>query len=244
MKNLAVKITIQVLTGIFLLGMTPQISYGQWASASLTTYPKRVKNVKSIDHLKKGILVIRLESKTNNIAKLTQTINSDKVDDKMKRQLRRQKAELIAERDKFNTDLMGAFYEGYDFSEFVFMMDTSAVHLLDGATDGIFLDKEGNIDPSISIEGSRPFILRIGRLTSENTTGIEALIVSDEKLNDLQRPFPYYVNLNHRLKLKAIFSKKVSMRRSGVELVNDVQKKFSEFHQYYENTLAKEENNN
>lgn len=233
MKNATLKFTINAFIAFFLLGMTPQTSFAQWASASMTTYPKRVKSIKSIDHLKNGVLIIRLESKSNNIKKLSESIELDGIDQKLRRQLKVQRAQMISERDQFNKNLMDAFHKDYEFSDFVFMMDTSTVHLLDGANDGIFLDKEGNIDPSISIEGKKPFILRIGKLSSENTTGIEALIVSDAELNDLQRPFPYYVNLNHRLMLKGLFSKKGSIRRDGDEMVKELMKKFNSFHAYY-----------
>ncbi len=233
MKNTSLKLTIFSLTAFFLLGLTPQISFAQWASASMTTYPKRVKSIKSIDLLKKGVLVVRLESKSNNIKKLTESIELEDIDQRLRRQLKVQRAQMISDRDKFNKDLMKAFYKEYDFSDFVFMMDTSSVHLLDGVTEGIFLDKLGNPDPTISIKGKTPFIMRVGKLSSETTTGIEALIVSDIELNDMQRPFPYYINLNHRLMLKGLFSKKGSLRREGEDLVKEVVKKFYSFHAYY-----------
>ena len=243
MKNASLKFTINTLIAIFLLGMIPQVSYSQWASASMTTYPKRVKSIKSIDYIKKGVLVIRLESKSNNIKKLTESIELKEIDNKLRRQLKVQRAQMISDRDKFNNDLMDAFYKDYEFSDFVFMMDTSSVHLLDGVTEGIFLDKEGNIDPSISIKDKKMYIMRIGKLSSENTTGIEALIFSDDKLNDLQRPFPYYVNLNHRLMLRGLFSKKGSIRRDGEDLVEEVTKKFNSFYAYYLKKSYLQQNN-
>lgn len=218
---------------ICVLGLIPQTSNAQWASASMTTYPKRVKNIKSIDLLKKGVLVIRLESKHNNIEKITESLNSGELEPRVKKQLQIQKTQLIEDRDKFNTDIMSAFARYYKFSDYVFMMDTSSVHLLDGVTEGIFLDNSGNIDPTISIIDKNPFIMRIGKLSSETTTGIEALIISDGELNDMQRPFPYYISLNHRLKLKGLFSRTGSLRRSGEDIVKEIEKKFKAFHNYY-----------
>ncbi len=233
MKKTSLKFIIQAFVAIFLLGITPQIGYAQWASAAMTTYPKRVKNIKAIDHIKKGVLVVRLESKANNIEKLTSSIELNDIDQKLRRQLKIQRAQMIEDRDKFNSELIAAFHADYTFSDFVFMMDTSSVHLLAGKTDGIFLDKQGNIDPSISIHGKDTYIMRIGKLSSETTTGIEALIVSDKNLNDMQRPFPYYISLNHRLILRGLFSKKGSIRRSGEDLVEDIEKKFNSFYAYY-----------
>jgi len=241
MKNILQKYFVPFFLAIFLLGL-PEVSYGQWASANMTTYPKRENNIKSIDLVKKGVLVVRLESKRNNIEKLSESIELEDIDQKLRRQLKVQRAQMIEDRNKFNNELIAAFEEHYEFSDYVFMMDTSAVHLMNGAREGIFLDKSLNVDPSISIKGKDFLIMRIGKLSSENTTGIEALIFSDHNLVDLQRPFPYYINLNHRLVLKGLFSRKGSLRRDGKELVEEIEKKFSAFYIYYLKRSFKEKN--
>lgn len=231
--HMEIKRITQLFLIIFLVSGIQQIAIAQWASASMSSYPKRVRNVKAIDHIKKGVLVVRLESKSNNIEKLTEAIENPDIDLRMNKQLKRQRHQMIEERDAFNKDLMLAFKNDYDFSDYVFMMDTSSVHLLDGVREGIFVNENCEIDPSISIEGKEFYIMRIGKLVGANTTRIDGLIVTDKELNDLQKPFPYYINLNNRNILKGMFSRKSNFRRSGEDIVEDIMKKFNSFHTYY-----------
>jgi len=84
------------------------------------------------------------------------------------------------------------FIENYDFSAFAFIYDTATVHVLkNDLKKEMFLKNEKQID----LTDKRIFFLRYGHTNVNTTTGIGAWIVTDNQLQDLQRPFPYFVSV-------------------------------------------------
>ena len=184
----------------------------------------------AIKNLKAGVLLVRLPSERRKLEELDRRIASDRLDAKSRERLKGLKEEVIKDRDKTNQEFVSAFSSKYNFSEIFFFYDTSSVAIKNGAQDGVFLDKEMNLVPSISLK-SRPFlVLRSGSL-KENTTGLEALVVMNEQFEDLTRPFPYYVRMRGigHLLAKVLNPGKVS-RRSGLKLAEKLNLKLWEFH--------------
>jgi len=185
----------------------------------------------AITNLKEGVLLIRLSSERRKLEELDRRIANDKLDAKSRERLKRLKKEVIEDRDKTNQEFVTAFSNEYDFSELFFFYDTASVSLKRGVQEGIFLDKDMNLAPSISLEG-RPFlVLRSGSL-KENTSGLEALVIMDQEFEDLARPFPYYVRMRGigHLLAKLLNPGKVS-RRSGQKLAEKLNERLWEFHE-------------
>ena len=185
----------------------------------------------AIANLKEGVLLIRLSSERRKLEELDRRIANDKLDTKSRERLKRLKKEVIEDRDKTNQEFVKAFASKYDFSEVFFFYDTASVSLKRGVQEGVFLDEKMNLVPSMSL-GGRPFlVLRSGSL-KENTSGLEALVVMDEKFEDLARPFPYYVKMRGigHLLAKLLSPDKVS-RRSGQKLAEKLNEQLWAFHE-------------
>ncbi|MBK7409268.1 MAG: hypothetical protein IPJ40_15200 [Saprospirales bacterium] len=151
---------------------------------------------KSVRDLKNGVLVVRLRTQSNKIAKLNELLQSGELRSDVKT---RYLAELEATRqevERENRLLMQAFTELYHFSPVLFLHDTLAPALKSANPSGIFLNELTQIDPQRSL-GDRYFLIAgIGLIAaSEGASGNDALIVYDREFNAMAKPFPAYTGV-------------------------------------------------
>ncbi len=150
----------------------------------------------AIKTLKDGTLVLRLKSKNNKITAIEKLLSSKDLNEATRNRLRKNLKSTIEQRNKYNVSLTQAFENHYSFSNIYYMYDTASVSLKRGVTSGIFLDNSLELDPAIKIPDGDFFVIKTGTTDSSSTTGVEALVIMDKNLKDLERPFPYYVRIN------------------------------------------------
>jgi hypothetical protein len=187
--------------------------------------------------LKDGALVVRLKTKRNKVEKLNEAIANPNLSDKDKKKMRKELETTIAERDKYNSELAASFDAYYNFSAVYFMYDTSSVALKDGEKSGFLLNKNLEVDPKIAIIQDSIFVAYTGTLDATNSTGLEALILMDNRFEVLPSPFPYYVRANHFGRvLERIFSPKNAVKRDTKKIVTRLDYNLNEF---FKQTTAK-----
>lgn len=145
----------------------------------------------AIRNLAEGVLVIRLESNRKKIEKLTELLAQKDLSAKNRKNLQRQLDETLAETKERNILLMNNFVEIYNFSEVLFTYDFATEKLSAGEQEGYFLNRDLEIDPTLSLSDRKYLTLRFGTTDMATTSGIEGLIITDDKLQDLTTPFPY-----------------------------------------------------
>ena len=185
----------------------------------------------AIQDLKNGALIVRLQSKNNKIQKLEELIASPEVSASKKEQLRKELTATIDDRNRYNIELVTAITDLYSFSQVYFMYDTASISLKNGTRNGIFLNANMEYDPGITLKEDHFFVLRTGTTDSSTTTGLSALVIMDDKLKDMKRPFPYYVRINSVKRLFVrIFNPKKIVRKDAKEVVAKLD---SQLKQYY-----------
>lgn len=151
----------------------------------------------SIQHLKEGSLLVRLNFKTKAIDLLEQAGNKTGAEEMRSIQLEENKA------------IMNAFRSYFTFCPVYFFSIDSTEALLRGARQGYFLNSDLRVDPSISVKTPFVMVAEFGVLETalpadktqpeqeESRRGLmaDALLVRDSQLKQLENPFPYYVHL-------------------------------------------------
>ncbi|MFK8100930.1 MAG: hypothetical protein AB8G15_00330 [Saprospiraceae bacterium] len=199
---------------------------------SLTAQQNPVeRSANNIQKLKDGVLVIRLTSKNNKIKELNRLLAHPEVTPKTKEGLQKKLHETVSEIKGFNTKVYYSFSEIYNFSEVLFMYDTASVSLKKKLQKGYFLDKNLNVDPSISLNNRNFCVLRYGSTDPKATSGVEAFVFMDDQLQDLTKPFPYYMKL--RSWGQRFLSMFTSRSINQINIVNRVTKINQRLEKYY-----------
>lgn len=180
--------------GAFFLAVFPGAPAGAQATASPLSPQQRAKE--NIIGLKAGALIVRLPSQKAKTEALQALINDTNTSETARRRMEAQLEETIASQREFNQNMMKAFREAYNFSDVLFFFDNNMAALKDGRPDGIFLDSSLQADPNIRLENKRFFLLGFGSTSSETSDGVEAMIIMDDQLATLEKPFPFYQRLN------------------------------------------------
>lgn len=211
-KKVQIKIALIALLSLFFMKILT-------AQVDVATDRKAIA-AQSITALKNGTLILRLKSKNNKLTKLQEILDKGGLDSSRKAKIKKEIKSTIEERDAFNSSLVNAFEEYYSFSKIYYMYDTASVALRDGAKRGIFLNKGLEPDPQIKIPLGRFFVIKAGTTDGASTTGIAALVMMDENLKDLNRPFPYYVRINSVGRLfTRIFNHKNLVKKDSTKVV-------------------------
>lgn len=149
--------------------------------------------VAAIQDLKEGVLVVRLRTHANKIAKLEGKIASGDLSEKAHENYVSELEETRREVAEENRLLREAFKSQYNFSDYLFLYDTLAPALKDEKISGVFLNEAGEVDLDITLKG--PFLMvGIGPvLNSESAAINESLIFYDRNFNAMQSPFPSHV---------------------------------------------------
>ena len=190
---------------------------------------------KHIRDLKEGVLIVRLPSQQNKIETLQELLDGGKLDAKGEKRIKERLEGTKAKTESFNKNFIAAFYENYRFSDFLFILDTASVHLKAGNHQGIFLNKNLEPAPELSL-GDRPYyVLRFGSTRSGSGQSVEAMVLMDDNFRDLQPPFPYYVRINNfNAVMGGLFPKPKQEQKNARRLVENLQANLAGFARYFE----------
>jgi len=158
--------------------------------------PRREAAVAAIRTLKEGVLLVRLPSNHRKMQELERLIAEPTLDERRRKQLQDRLETLREDTRRFAHTLRDAFLERYDFSPVLFLYDTVAWQTVQQHPAGYFLNAELQPDPALARPHDRYLFARMGYTKPEGGQGIEALVISDARLQDLQSPFPYYSMVN------------------------------------------------
>jgi hypothetical protein len=176
---------------------------------------------------KEGTLVVRLNTNSRKIAALKKSIaTASNAKDRRRLETMLDKTESKTRNE--NLWLMEAFDSNYTLTPVLFMPDTMATKLKSGVREGIFLDAEQKIDPTVKLEGSF-FVAFYGANTSDEKTNNEGITVLDSNLDALKSPFPYFTG---RTSIRRMFDElfnKMTDKEHFALLVNKFQKRLLEF---------------
>jgi hypothetical protein len=182
-------ISYWLLAGFLLFGFC-QETKAQW----IRSKDNRMKASEHIKDLEKGILIIRLSSKHNNIQALEKALLSNNLSAKDREQLDKKRNKIRDKQSKTNNEIRYSFDEHYKFSQFRFVYDTAMVKVLSGQSSGYFLNANMAIDSSISIDPNAPlYFLSLGQTDGTETQNLEGYVIYDYKNKTLPKPFPYFV---------------------------------------------------
>lgn len=138
------------------------------------------------------MLVVILPSYHEKIKILDRIMHDPKTKASVKKRNRKLIESAKKDRQIIADQIQEGFMEHYDFSEVAFIHDTTTIHIIKkGIKKGVFLGKDTTTD----LRNKAVFFLRYGYTDRATTAGIEAWVVTDDHLQDLQKPFPYYVGV-------------------------------------------------
>ena len=187
----------------------------------------------SVRALKQGTLIVRLPSYQTKIDGLKDVLSSAGPDSPNRKRIEKQLEQTLADRQEFNQNIMEAFREAYNFSEVHFMLDTATATLKTGQLQGYFLNDNLETDPAIQLEGPIPyFILRFGSTSNMTTDGLEAMVVMNDRFQDMYKPFPYYQRLNDfAAVMGSIFPAPDQKKKDALRIVGKLNAKLHDFYQ-------------
>lgn len=139
----------------------------------------------AVTDLKDGVLVVRLRTRANKMAKLQELMSKESPGSPAYKRLAAELQETREEVSRENEVLTTAFHEIYRFSEVCFLADSLAPSL-----------KSDN--PPLPVAGRFYLVAGLGAVAySEGASGDDnSLIVYDRNFNQMQRPFPAYTGVS------------------------------------------------
>lgn len=189
---------ILALFSCLLILLSSSFSFSQNESKKIAIASSKA----NIKKLKNGCLLVQL-FKNENKLKALQKAGKDKEYEKLKNEVNEE-----------HKGIMLSFYTVYDFSKVYFFYNTDATQIINGNYKGILFDKDFKpVDYSV-IKYKNVFTLQVGDVFADAfKDDIQGIVVMDREMNQLQRPFPYYVK-------KYRFPKKARTMPEMVELLN------------------------
>ena len=146
----------------------------------------------NIKLLKENTLVVRLKTGSNKIKAIKRQMGLPNTSETTRQKYQSMLDKTVAEVRLENQMLMNAFDSNYTFSRVVFMPDTLASKLKSGVKTGLFLNKNFEIDQSISIPGHF-FVAYYGESDYDDNTSVEGINIFDERFEPLKYPFPSFI---------------------------------------------------
>ena len=146
---------------------------------------------RSIQELKNnGAIVLRLKTNHRKLTIMERTLRSSELTNAQRKRHQAIYDATIARRDAFNKSLKGSFLNNFDFCPVYVLYDTSSKALASGVREGIFLNEQGEIDPSIKLTEAHVFIASFKEKGADFPFDVLRVQRLEEKLVE---PFPYYV---------------------------------------------------
>lgn len=184
----------------------------------------------AITDLKDGVLVVRLQTGSSKIAALDRLIGSSSLTDAERQRFEGQKKNHLEDLRKQNEMLVTAFQAKYNFSQLLFVPDTSVQHLKNGERSSLFYGGNLEIDPSISLDGDNFFVVYHGLSSSSRTSGVQGIVVQNNELVELVEPFPFFTGMTTVKKKLASFFRKVDEQELFFRLVEKFNGRLLRFH--------------
>lgn len=161
------------------------------SASGLAISQETLDPAKAIRELKEGVLVVRLRTQANKIARLEEMMAKESPGNSMHQRLAYELEETRSAVNHENRLLVAAFRNTYRFSEVLFLPDTLAPMLKAQKQEGIFLNDSLQLDPGIGLEGRSFLFAGMGNTDpSVSILGSEALVMFDRSFNRMQAPFP------------------------------------------------------
>jgi hypothetical protein len=181
--------------------------------------------------LKQGTLVVRLPSNQRKIKALEASLDKAEPNTSRARWLEKELAYTRESTLEFNTNMVKALNEAYTFSGLRFTYDYFTPQIKTGQWEGIFLNEDLEVDPSIGPGEGQPFLLTFGRTQKEASDGIEAMVLMTNKLERFPKPFPYYQRLNDfEAFIGSLFPKDNQKEEDALRLVGKLDKKLNKYY--------------
>lgn len=147
--------------------------------------------------LQDGALIVRLTSNHRKTEAYKEMLMNPDIKPGEKKRLTQLLEETETKTPDRNQSIIQIFKEEFKLCPVYFMYDTSSQQLLKGVRKGIFLNERLEIDPSVAIDHLPFLVLKIAFTDPSTTARAEAMILMDEKMEELRPPFPYAFSLNN-----------------------------------------------
>jgi hypothetical protein len=134
--------------------------------------------------LREGTLVVRLQSNARKIQELEKALSDTLLGGAQRQRLQDMLSETQAQTPKESRDIMKAFDGNYNFSKVLFFYDTASVRLLTGEKQGYFLNRDLQVDSSLSLEGEDWLMIYF----RHQSPSLFKLL--DNRLQPVRQPFP------------------------------------------------------
>jgi len=172
--------------------------------------------------LQDGALIVLLRSNSKHLKQLEILSRSSEYSEKQQRNILKKIAVIKKETQLVNQALIKGFEMMYGFSTVYYTYDTCLTAIRNGIKKGVFLDKSGVIDQTITIQTDTVLLCKYGMVsTSQEKDG---LIVTDLDNNKIKAPFPSVIvsgNSGILLFLNLFTSDEVYAKRS---IARDIEK--------------------
>jgi hypothetical protein len=145
-----------------------------------------------VQDFKSGTLIIRLKSYENKLNSIEELLQNSNTSTSYRKRLTEKRDLIIANRDRFNQDLVATFSKNYHFTEIRFLYDRDVKRFQAGELDGVFLGPDltplSEVKPVV---GSYYFFGEGFTQMSGNSR--EGLLVMDKNGDQLPSWFPSYL---------------------------------------------------
>lgn len=222
-------IIMKYLSWIILVLMTSTTYLQAQRDDMLLQRERKAYAQRSIKELKSaGVMVLRLKTNHRQIKQLEKTLAHPDLSPSKRKRHQELLDYTITTRDSFNHAFLRAFHQVFDFCPVLVVYDTCTQDLLDGVRSGIFLDKNGQLDPNIGTNAAHIFIVNYKKKSAEFPFDILRIRRLEEKLAE---PFPYYVSI------RASWINNINTTRAA----NSVGQLNRKLHTFYQRVLVYEE---
>ena len=151
--------------------------------------------------LENGTLVVRLSTGTNKAKALQKMIDSPNTGEKDRSSYVKMLEKSRQAVKSQNQWLIAALRSKYSFSKLLFLPDTAATQLKNGVRNGIFVNDNLELDPTLKLEGG--FLVGFyGTSQSDINTNNEGISIIDPQLKPMPYHFPAFVG---RTSIRRIF---------------------------------------
>lgn len=145
-----------------------------------------------VQDFRAGTLIVRLKTHENKLNSIESIINRADTSPNYRKRLTEKRDLTIANRDRFNQDLVTAFSKLYTFSEVRFMFDRDVKRFRAGESDGVFLGTD--LVPLVEAKPISGAYYFFGEgFTQMPGNSREGLLVMDAKGDQLPSWFPSYI---------------------------------------------------
>jgi len=167
------------------------LSLQSFAQPTINEKYKRDAAFEAIKEMKyQGVLVVRLRTNHVKVKALENTLANQDLKAGKRKRIQSMLDETLTKQNIMNQAMAKSFLDSFKFCPVYLSYDTSAKSLSAGMKKGIFLNREMQIDPSISIPDSAiVFVAYYHEKSGEYPT--DGLMI--RKLNKkLEEPFPHF----------------------------------------------------